>query len=142
MASCPAFPVERPNAFRDGLLHPDGGSWPLTAKRDENSFPIPHLPTISRENVWPNVHVDMPEKLERKRNNDLADIAPKIAVLKRMGIREPKKLAKIIYSLHPFLSHGEIGALFPANPKSVRNKATDRDRGRVLLGLKAPRKSA
>ena len=138
MVTGPALPVHHSASFRDGLHSPD--SWWDNGKRDQESFSLMYFLTLMEEFIWPNIPIDMPERPKKSRTTDLDDIKPTIAALKPLGIREDEKFAKITYSLFPFLSYEEIGALFPAKPGSTRSRATDRDRGRVLLGMKPPRK--
>ncbi len=143
MASCPDLPKQHPGTFRTGLLCPETGAWWGCGDgedRAETSFPIPYLPTILTPNLWPDIPVAMPESPKKSRGTKLKNIWPKIAVLKRLGVREQEKMAKIIYALHPFLTDEEIGRLLPAKPGTKTSKETDRDRGRILLGKKKLRK--
>lgn len=94
---------------------------------------------LSREQVSPTLPFEMPITFKRSRNNDMREFPPVTAQLEGMGIANVRNRAKIIYSLFPQLSHGEIGLLFPASPDTKTSKQTDRDRGRWLLGLKSSR---
>lgn len=149
MANCVSMPVQHPDSFRNGLLFPDSGGWwtdrgGMVNERDtpdaQHVTRISLLPFLPEEKIWPDIPITMPEKPKKSRKTKLKDIWPKVAVLKRLGIREQEKMAKIIYSLHPFLTDEEIGRLFPARSNSKTSKETDRDRGRILLGKKKPRK--
>ena len=93
---------------------------------------------LPAENISPTLPFEMPVKFKRSRKNDLQEFQPLIEQLQNegMGIFDERICAKIIYSLFPQLSHGEIGALFPASQGVITSKQTDRDRGRWLLGLK------
>jgi hypothetical protein len=147
MVSGPEMPVQHSNTFRDGLLCPESGMWwnhkgTMNKERVNSSFPISPLPSFPPGNIWPDVPVIMPENPKKSRTTKLAAIWPKIAVLKRLGVREQDKMAKIIYALHPFLTDEEIGKLFPAKQGAITSPETNRDRGRILLGKRKPRKPA
>ncbi len=110
----------------------------LSASRNVN--PIALLPVLPMERIWPDVPVTLPENPKKSRNAALKDIWPKLEVLKRLGVRDKKKLAKIIYGLHPYLSDMEIGALLPARHGIQTSNETKRQWGRELLGKKVRRK--
>ena len=92
------------------------------------------------EKVLPTLPVDMPVKFKRSRKNDLDEYRPLVEQLQSTGIEDQRNQAKIIYGLFPQLSHSEIGRLFPASQATKPSKGTDRDRGRILLGLKQAHK--
>ena len=135
MAACDLLPVEKPNTFIEGYRNPDHSAF-WTGTREDESFRIPYFPDILRDKLGADIPVTIPERAKKKRSNNLEDIKPVIKTLRNMGVRVDKKCAKIIYSLYPHLTQEEIGALFPAKSNTKRSNATDRDRGRVLLGLK------
>lgn len=146
-----SLPVQHPTSFRDGLLHPDtGGWWNRKGGRandgddiDAENIPrVSLLPVLSEKNIWPDIPVELPEKPKKSRKTSLKDIWPKVAVLKRLGIREKEKLAKILLGLHPFLSDTEIGFLVYPKPGGITNNDTARDYGRKALGKRTPRKPA
>lgn len=144
MTSSPLVPVQSSNTFREGLALPESGVWwahkgIMDKERNNNSFPISLLPRLPEDSIWPDIPVVMPENPKKKRTTKLRDIWPKIVILQRLGIRKQEKMAKIIYSLHPFLTDEEVGRLFPAKPGTITSKETNRDRGRILLGKKKPR---
>jgi len=132
MAICDKEPAEDPNSFRDGLRNPDS---PAFWQKQDAPAPV-YYPDILRNLLGADIVMPMPERAKKKRNNNLEDYKPVIKALRDMGIRVDKKCAKIIYSLYPHLTQEDIGALFPARSNTKRSSATDRDRGRVLLGLK------
>ena len=149
MANCTSMPVQHPGSFRSGLLSPDSGGWwtnrgGMLNDRDDpdasNVVRISLLPVLPQEKIWPDIPVTMPENPKKRRNIKLKPFWPKVAVLKRLGIREQDKLAKIIYALHPFLPDEAIGGLFPATPGTVTVGGTKRQWGRKLLGKNKPRK--
>ena len=149
MAFCESLPVQYPGTFRDGLLSPDTAGWwvkstePLYQEDDTDTngiIRISPLPVLPDDSIWPDIPVILPEKTKKKRTVDLRTIWPKVAVLKRLGIRDNKKLAKIIFFLHPFLNDEYIGTLFPAKPGTDTVSGTKRQWGRELLGKKRPRK--
>lgn len=136
MAICDTAPVEEPNSFMEGLQNPD---FPAFWQKQDAPAPT-YYPDIYRDLLGADIVMPMPERAKKKRNNNLDDYKPVIKALRGMGIRVDKKCAKILYSLYPHLTQEDIGALFPAKSNTVRSNATDRDRGRVLLGLKSSRK--
>ncbi len=147
MANFTSAPVQHPSSFRNGLLNPDSGGWWTSrggvihepgSDDAQNLFSSLAFTGLA---IWPEVPVTMPENPKKSRKTTLKDIWPKVAVLKRLGIREQEKLAKIIYNLHPFLTDEEVGRFFPAKSGTRRSKGTDRDRGRILLGKKKPKKT-
>lgn len=147
MASSPAVPEQPRNAFREGLARPESGLWwdhkgIMDKERNNNSYTLSLLPRPPEDSIWPDLPIITPENPKKKRNTKLKDIWPKIAVLERLGIRKQDKMAKIIFSLHPFLTDDEVGKLFPAKRGVKTSKETDRDRGRILLGKRKPRKPA
>jgi hypothetical protein len=91
---------------------------------------------FSEEMASPTLPYELPLKFKRSRKNELQEFSPLATKLAGMGIADARNRAKIIYSLFPQLSHGEIGRLLPASPDTQTSSQTDRDRGRWLLGLK------
>lgn len=91
---------------------------------------------LSAESVSPTLPYELPLKFKRSRKNNIDDFKPLAAQLEGMGIDDAKNRARIVYSLFPQLSHGEIGRIFPVTTETKPSKQTDRDRGRWLLGLK------
>ena len=149
MANCVSAPVQHPTSFRSGLMAPDSGGWWTDRGGMVNTEDTPdadHVVRISllwvfsKDKIWPDIPVTMPEKPKKSRKTKLKDIWPKVAILRRLGIREQDKLAKIIYALHPFLSDENIGTLVPAKPGTITASGTRRQWGRELLGKKKPRK--
>ncbi len=133
MAVSDSCPVETPTSFRDGFHSPDS---PAFWREGNTPLPTEYFPDIRRELLGANIPVTIPERAKKKRDNKLDDYKPVIKVLRNMGVRVDKKCAKILYSLYPHLTQEELGKLFPAKSGTKRSNASDRDRGRVLLGLK------
>lgn len=132
MAICDTEPVEEPHSFRDGLRNPD---FPAFWQK-QNAPAQTYYPDIYQDLLGADIVMPLPERAKKKRDNKLEDYKPVIKVLRNMGVRVDKKCAKILYSLYPHLTQEEIGKLFPAKSGTKRSNATDRERGRVLLGLK------
>ena len=136
MASEDLLPDEGRNTFIEGFQDPNRSAF-WTGMREAQSFQIPYFPDILCDRLEPNIPVTLPKRAKKKRTSKLEDYEPIVQVLQGMGIRDQKKCAKIVYSLYPFLTQEEIGTLFPAKPGTKISSATARDRGRVLLGLRA-----
>ena len=137
MAISDQLPVEHPTSFKDGFRSPDS---PAFWRKEDAPLPPICFLEIFRSSLGANIPVTIPERAKKKHNNKLDDFKPAIKALRNMGIRVDKKCAKILYSLYPHLTQEELGKLFPAKAGTKRSNATDRDRGRVLLGLKSSRK--
>lgn len=136
MAICDLEPVEEPNSFMEGLRTPDFPAfWHKQDAPAQTYFSEIFPDLLGADIVMPT-----PERAKKKRDNKLEDYKPVIKALRTMGVRVDKKCAKIIYSLYPNLTQEEIGKLFPAKSGTKRSNATDRERGRVLLGLKSSSK--
>lgn len=103
---------------------------------------VVHLPKgealrrLPRDRTWPDLPTKRPNTPKYKRNNDLAEPKRRIEELRRLGIREKRKLADIIFMLFPNLTQSEIGTLLPGSEDTILSYKTARDRGRELLGKK------
>jgi hypothetical protein len=132
---------DKPSYYQDAALGKPGedvnhaGRWRI-------NDPVIHMPPdekfrrIPKGRIWPNLPVELPERINRKRDNKLSRFKPRIKELEKMGITVQKNQAKVLYFLHPYLSYAEIGKLFPAKDSTAKTKASFVDRGRVLLGKK------
>ncbi|MCD8139035.1 MAG: hypothetical protein LUE17_04515 [Planctomycetaceae bacterium] len=128
------LPEESNHSFRDRYMATGHHWW--SGEREKDSFPLDDLDDLPEELIGANLPAPFPKTRKHKKNNDLKPIEEVIAVLKQMGIRQQKKSAKIIYHLYPNLTQEEIGKLYPGRLEESRTKNSDRDRARVLLGLK------
>ena len=111
-------------------------SWGLNDGIHYPHWRLEKFKEFSDEMMSPTLPHELPKKFKRSRKNELREFSPLVSQLESMGIDDARNQAKIIYSLFPQLSHGEIGRLLPASPDTKTSSQTDRDRGRWLLGLK------
>ncbi|MDR2980837.1 MAG: hypothetical protein LBV12_01170 [Puniceicoccales bacterium] len=122
--------------YRDDVLSPDK-HWQMD---DDIHFPEKAFRVLPKERIWPDLPTVMPKISAYKRTNDLSEPKRRIQELRRLGIREQRKLAGIIFMLFPNLTKAEIGSLLPGSEGTKTSYETDRDRGRSLLGKKVKKK--
>ena len=101
---------------------------------DEIHFPEEAYRRLPKERIWPDLPTIRPKNPKYKRKNDLSEPMRRLAELRRLGIREKRKLAEIIFMLFPNLTQAEIGTLIPGSEGTIVSCKTPRDRGRELLG--------
>lgn len=118
--------------YRDDVLSPDK-QWKM---EDAIHFPDEAYRKLSKERTWPDLPTVKPKANNYKHNNDLSEPARRLEELRRLGIREKRKLADIIFMLFPNLTQVEIGKLVPGSEGAIVSYKTARDRGRELLGKK------
>lgn len=119
--------------YRDDGINPD-----LIWQMDDTiHFPKEKiLRQLPRDRTWPDLPTVKPKTQKYKRNNDLDEPKRRLEELRRLGIREKRKLAEIIFMLFPNLTQAEIGTLIPGSEGTIVGYKTARDRGRELLGKK------
>lgn len=118
--------------YQDDVLYPKK-QW----KVDEGiHFPDEAYRKLPKERTWPDLPTVRPKAHKYKRNNELSEPARRLEELRRLGIREKRKLADIIFMLFPNLTQAEIGTLIPGSERAIVGYETARDRGRELLGKK------
>lgn len=120
--------------YRDDVNFPDK----LWQMDDCIHLPGEAIRLLPKERTWPDLPTIRPKAPSYKRKNDLSEPKRRIQELRRLGIREKRKLAEIIFMLFPNLTKAEIGNLLPGSEYTKTSYETDRDRGRSLLKKKIP----